>query len=576
MAQFESARSSEVNSNGTTNLKSFEGIVDFWDGTITQDRILENKIKWKKRCLELQASKGVYIYLLLYKPTHRKKKHIHVPLLKFALADETSSIYIGPNFKNKYTFDVGVRIGKLFMRYRFGVESEESRNRWIYEIVTSFYINPNTPHSLKYLVTPMNTPTVMKLRMNEPSYLLLFKDHIEICRLSDLARIGKWSILSVHSYTTDKNIFTIKFRQNSMYGEIEVPFCSDYTVELFRILNSLVTTGEFPELPQVQTLGIRRNKVVKKSPVSHPLPGMKERSDCPKSPYMSPILGQRNNGEYRVKKTVSNPDNNKIFPVNNLDPSRLNTAPHPHSPERKLVYRQKQRANNIISEVSNNEFDVYSRLNHFPEINARNKEKFPLLRTDDVTTYSEQSQASHSTGNIPTLYSAIASTSQNGHYSVANFHKTPEMDRKRFNEASLFIRRNSDRDLSHKPDVSFPAALPLMKTNSLHDMLSDDENPYDVISDPPVPPPKGVRKPIFLKKPLPPPPPPQPNDYLSVTLPERGHGLRGMKKSPSTGNHIGFGNFPLEENRQWVNETNQKPGFTSPQHIVLEDIKEST
>ena len=53
-------------------------------------------------------------------------------------------MHVGPNFKSKYTFDVGERVGKLFIRYRFGVETEASRNRWVYEIVTSFYINPNS------------------------------------------------------------------------------------------------------------------------------------------------------------------------------------------------------------------------------------------------------------------------------------------------------------------------------------------------------------------------------------------------------------------------------------------------
>ena len=114
---------------------------------ITQEKGSENKVKWKKRYLELQASRGSYIYLLIYKPTHRKKKNTQVPLLKFTLADETSSIFVAPTFKNKYTFDIGVRIGKLFMRYRFGLETEGARNKWIYEIVTSFHTNPFTPES---------------------------------------------------------------------------------------------------------------------------------------------------------------------------------------------------------------------------------------------------------------------------------------------------------------------------------------------------------------------------------------------------------------------------------------------
>ena len=124
--------------------------MDFWDGVITQEKGSENKVKWKKRYLELQASRGSYIYLLVYKPTYKKKK-TQVPLMKFTLTDETSSIFVGPTIKNKYTFDIGVRIGKLFMRYRFGLETEELRNKWIYEVVNSFYTNPFTSESKYFL-----------------------------------------------------------------------------------------------------------------------------------------------------------------------------------------------------------------------------------------------------------------------------------------------------------------------------------------------------------------------------------------------------------------------------------------
>ena len=125
--------------------------MDFWDGVITLEKANENKVKWKKRYLELQACRGSYLYLLVYKPTHKKKK-TQVPLMKFSLSDETSSIFVGPTLKNKYTFDFVVRMGKLYMRYRFGLETEGSRNKWVYEVVTSFYTNPFTSQSKYYLL----------------------------------------------------------------------------------------------------------------------------------------------------------------------------------------------------------------------------------------------------------------------------------------------------------------------------------------------------------------------------------------------------------------------------------------
>lgn len=412
---------------------------------------------------------------------------------------------------------------------------------------------------LKYLVTPMNTPVVMKLRMNEPSYLLLFKNHIELCRLSDLSRLGKWPVSSVHSYTTDKNIFTIKFKPNSMYGEFEILLYSDFTVEMFRILNSLITTGEFP--PQ-RCPGLKRIFEIKKIPAIPPpptLPGMMGQiNSTPNSPLMSPIFMNRN----WVKKTISNPDQNRILPVGNYNPSspQFNTTPHPHSPERKGGVKVKQKRKSINLEETTNILDTYSTLNHFPNLSPV-KERFVLNRTDNIMTYSELSQASHSTGNIPTLYAA-KTQSKESDYDVANFHKIPGLDQTKF-RSGLFIRSNSDLDISDKPP------LPLKKTYSTCDLLSDDENPYDVIPDVTTEPQKLESKVFIPKKLPPPPPPPQPSDYISVTLPERG---RGMRKSPSTDCHIGFGIFPLEENREWGRDV--YPSYTSPQHNLLEDIKE--
>ena len=410
----------------------------------------------------------------------------------------------------------------------------------------------------------MNTPAITKFRMNEPSYLLLFKNHIELCRLYDLSRLGKWPVSSVHSYTTDKNIFTIKFKLNSMYGEIEILLYSDYTVEMFRVLNSLITTGEFhPE----KRPGVKRKFEVKKIPVVPPpltLPGMMGQiNSTPNSPRMSPIFTKRN----WVKKTISNPDQNKIFPVGNYNSSspQFNTTPHPHSPERKGGLKIKQKRKSINLEETTNHFDTYSKLTHFPNLSPVKKERSQLNRTDDVMTYSELSQASHSTGNIPSLC-ATNTQSKEGEYDVANFHKIPGLDQTKF-KSGLFIRSNSDQDISEKPP------LPLKKTYSNFDLLSEDDNLYDVIPDVTTKPQKLESKVFVPKKlllpPPPPPPPPQPSDYISITLPERG---RGMRKSPSTDSHIGFGFFPLEENRQWGRDMH--PSFTSPQHNLLDDIKE--
>ena len=414
----------------------------------------------------------------------------------------------------------------------------------------------------------MSTPEVVKLRLNTPSYLLLYKDHIELCSLATHARLGKWQISAVHSYTTDKNVFTIKFKPNSMYGDIEIPFHSDSTVDLFRILNSLITRGEFP---QTQTAGIKRKKIPVN--ISHPLSDMKQNGDRTVSPYASPIL-QGNNWpnkqENRVKKTISNPADNLriIHPVNYFDQfsPQFNTTPHPHSPERK---GSPFKANRI--KVTNScDFDDYDTLVHFQ--NQKIKNKFPLGRTDDVMAFSDLIQASHSTSNIPTMYSALSPThnrAQNSPYNADQTH---------FQE-SFRLRSNSDQNLFEKAENIVHKPIPFAKTNSLHDILSDDLNDellnsYDVIPDRPI----LTKKPVQVKKitkrlPLPP-PSPEPRDYESVTLPERGTKSKGMKKSPSTENHIGYGNFLLEENRQWGSDTNQKNKFTSPKHYVLEEITE--
>ena len=117
--------------------------MDFWDGPITLDRSGHDKIKWKKRYLVMQTSPHSFIHLLMY----RKKKTTDVPVLNFTLSDETSMLCFGPTYRNKFTFDVSVRIGRLFMRYRFGVEAEDSRNRWLHELVTSYFVQPHTPLS---------------------------------------------------------------------------------------------------------------------------------------------------------------------------------------------------------------------------------------------------------------------------------------------------------------------------------------------------------------------------------------------------------------------------------------------
>ena len=437
-----------------------------------------------------------------------------------------------------------------------------------YNVVDNIYILVG----LTYLVTPMNTPDVLKLSLNTPSYLLLYKEYIELCSLANHARLGKWQISAVHSYITDKNVFTIKFKPNSMYGEIEIPFHSDSTIDLFRILNSLITRGEFP---QAQFAGIKRNhRALKKVPVniSHPLPDMKPIEDRTAGPYSSPkLLGGVNRQENRVKKTISNPDNNRIaHPLNHYNqPSpQFNTTPHPHSPDRKGSPFKANR----IKTANSNDFDDYDTLKHF-----QNPNKFVLGRTDDVMTYSDVIQASHSTGNIPTLYSAI-SPPQN---QPLTSHDNPDQANI---QDGYRLRSNSDQNENTEKIIRGP--IPFTKTNSLHDVLFDDlndeMNPYDVIADPPILPKKPVQAPsvpkIIKKLPPPPPlpPPPQPKEYESVTLPERGSNCRGMRKSPSTENHIGYGNFPLEENKQWGKDTNQKYKITSPKHYILEDITENS
>ena len=406
----------------------------------------------------------------------------------------------------------------------------------------------------------MGTPEVVKLSLNTPSYLLLYKDHIELCSLANHARLGRWQISAVHSYITDKNVFTIKFKPNSMYGEIEIPFHSDCTVELFRILNSLITRGEFP---QTQIAGIKRNhKPIRKVPgnISHPLPDMKQNGDMVPSPYSSPLLG--NSLQNRVKKTISNPPgNHRIFPASSYDPSspQFSTTPHPHSPERK---GSPFKHNRIIKTTTSLDFDDYDTLVHFPKINSNRKDKLLLGRTVDV--FSDLLQASHSTGNIPTMYSALSPAHSAAQSSLCNANQTQFQD-------SFRLRSNSDQNLfenaRNKP-------IPFAKTNSTADILSDDPNDdfnhYDVIPDLP----KLPKKPVQTQTPqvpkipkrLPAPPPlfTQPMDYESVTLPERGS--RGMKKSPSTESHIGYGNFPLEENKQWEIDTAR----------VLEDITEQS
>ena len=423
---------------------------------------------------------------------------------------------------------------------------------------------------LTYLVTPVATPEVVKLGLNTPSYLLLYKDHIELCSLANHARLGRWQISAVHSYITDKNVFTIKFKPNSMYGEIEIPFHSDCTVDLFRILNSLITRGEFP---QTQIAGIKRNhKAIKKVPpnISHPLPDMKVNGDMTPSPFASPLLG--NNLQNRVKKTISNPpDNHRIFPASYYDPSnpQFYTTPHPHSPERKGSPFKVNR----IKTTNSCDFDDYDTLVHFPKTNSNQKDKIPLLRTVDV--FSDLLQASHSTGNIPTMYSALSPTHSTAQSSPLNESHTHFQD-------SFRLRSNSDQNLFENVEKRMHKPIPFGKTNSVADILSDDLNddfnPYDVIPDPPKLPNKPVQTQTpqvpKISKRLPPPPPlfTHPRDYESVTLPERGS--RGMRKSPSTENHIGYGNFPLEENKQWGIDTDQMYKLTSPKHSILEDITE--
>ena len=283
----------------------------------------------------------------------------------------------------------------------------------------------------------MNTPVVTKLRMNEPSYLLLFKNNVELCRLSDLSRLGKWPVSSVHSYTTDKNIFTIKFKSSSMYGEIEILLYSDYTVEMFRILNSVITTGEFP---LEKRPGVKRKFEVRKIPAIPPppaLPGMMGPiNSTPNSPHMSPIFTKRN----WVKKTISNPDQNRIFPLANYHPSspQFNTTPYPHSPERMgALKNKKKKRRSIDPEEMTNDFDTYSKLSHFPNMSPVKKEKFHLNRTDDILTFSDLSQACHSTGNIPILCSTN-NQSREGEYAVANFHRIPGLDKRNSNRVSLY------------------------------------------------------------------------------------------------------------------------------------------
>ena len=425
------------------------------------------------------------------------------------------------------------------------------------------------PTDLTYLVTPITTPQVTKLSLTGVSYLLLFKGHIELCRLSDHARLGKWPISAVHSYTTDKNVFTVKFKPNSMYGEVEIPFCSKSTIEIFRLLNSLITTGDFPI---GQAPGVKKPRA---QPLfSQQLPDMISiNGDIPSSPILgnnklnniSPLIPKK-----EVKPSKSNPGRNNLISMTSPEP-QYHTIQYPNSPERKGGQKRKNRVISMESDMSFFDATHYDKFKYFQNGNMAQKGRDRLHRTSDVNAVSDIIHASNSTGNIPTIYSPLNATNSldDPTYSVANFHRFPGWQNSTKQNDQMLVRSSSEQNVFETPSKTIYEQLPLAKANSLDNILADElanvsigPSPYAVVNLPSIPPlrPLPMGAPRLKKAPTPPPIPQfnQPNGYESVTLPVRGEKLRGMKKSPTIDDNLNFGNFRLEESRQWVRETNHK------------------